>query len=136
MAAAPSYSGRSTRLKKKMRYTKPFCDDPMVTFVSFTLHSNLIRSAPVHTAVRKRSKADLFASPRQHSLLTCTSCLGNGVDLSMYADDVSSSINDKFKHNYQTAMRLWSCFFLRTAVILISSTTSPHMQSTVCSPQR
>lgn len=44
-------------------------------------------------------------------LLTCTGCPGNGVDVIMYADDVSSSINDKVKHNYQVAMSLWLLFF-------------------------
>lgn len=105
MVTAPSHSRQTTWLKKWLGHAEQFCGELTVTFIAFTLRSDLIRGAPVHTAVCKWRKADLLhAHVGVRRLLTCTGRPGDGVDVIMYADDVSSSINDKVKHNYQAAI--------------------------------
>lgn len=101
--AAPSHSRQTTWLKKWLGHTEQFRGEPTVTFIAFTPRSDLIRGAPVHTAVCKWRKADLLrAHVAVRRVLTCTGRPGDGVDVIMYADDVSSSINDKLtKKNKQ-----------------------------------
>lgn len=75
----------------------------------------------IHTAPQSNSEAlqfsQLFANDpkadllRAHVSVRCTGYTGGGVEVIRYGDDVSSSIEEKVRHNYQPAISLWLFLF-------------------------